>query len=376
MSGRKIRNFEIHHTSSPRLIHIIGAHRWDQPWRNALDVCRYFSRLGWSVTAYTRDVKAIDTRFRAAGIDIRHSPLRGMFDIYSALQLARELRGERYGTIVHVHRYRDAFAVLLARKIARRKDIRVVSTRHILNRGRQYAVARRIYRNLDAQIFVSESVRDRFLSSWPDGNFPFDPSKMHIITPTVNIPDTDPLPESEKGPKIVLCNSALVPGTGLETLIDAMSALRGMKTRLWIVGEGSADYIDSLRRRAQVRGVMELIDWKIRPTDSGNLIDRCHICVDPTLQGAPFGPTHIEYMAHQRAQVLSAAISPSEYVTDGVQALIVPPGDASALGNVLATLIQDPVMRQNIALAARRTYLDHFSWRECAETIRSIYMSL
>ena len=219
-------------------------------------------------------------------------------------------------------------------------------------------------------------MRDRFLATWPDGNYPFDAGRLHVISPAVNIPDTPPVPEAEKGPRVVLCRAPLLPGMGLETLIDSLTALRELKTRLRIVSNGDTDYIDVLRRRAQVRGVMDMIDWKLRPDDTYPLIDQCHIGVDPTLRGAPFGPTHIEYMARQRAQVITAAISPSEHITDGSQVLIVPPGDASALGEALRRLVLDEDLRHGIAATARQTYLDHFSWEECAETIRRLYASI
>lgn len=360
----------------PRLIHIIGANLWREPWRHALDVCRHFRDRGWSVTAYTRDAQAIDTRFSDAGIDLRHSPLRGMFDVYSAIQLSHDLRRERYGTIVHVHRYRDAFAVLLARKLAGRPDIRVVSTRHTMKRGATHALARRIYRNLDAQIFVSRAVRDRFLDTWPDHRYPFDIGRTHIIKPTVNLPDLPLVDEPEKGPKIVVCRAAMEPGNGLEVLIDAIGVLRGMKTRLWLVGQGDTDYIDTLRRRALTRGVMDMIDWKLRLADTTSLIDLCHIGVDPTMTDAPLGPTHIEMMARGRAQVLSSALSPSEYVADGREAFIVPRGDAGALGRALVTLVTDPQLRLTMAEHARQTYLDQFAWQQTAAEIEAIYAAI
>ena len=328
------------------------------------------------MTAYTRDAQAIDNRFREEGIDLRHSPLRGFFDIYSAFQLARDLSDERPGTIVHVHHYRDAFAVLLARKIARRKDIRVVSTCHFLRPGRRHALARRIYRNLDAQIFISQAVRDRFLSSWRGRKLPFPEERLHIITPTVNIDIPAVMPEPEKGPRVILCKVSLEPGTGLETIIDAMTALRGLKTRLRILGEGVADYTDSLRRRAQVRNVMDMIDWKVRTPDEPELIDQAHVCVDPAVAPIPFGPVHIEYMAHGRPMVITGAVSPSEYVHDGDEALIVPPGDAASLGEALRHLIEEPETRRAIASNARAAYLRHFSWPRVVESLRSLYESL
>lgn len=357
----------------PRLIHIIGANGWGEPWRHALDVCGYFRDRGWSVTAYTRDAKVIDSRFRGAGIDVRHCPLRGMFDLYSAWQLARDLRHEAWGTVVHVHRYRDAFAVLLARKLAGRKDIRVVSTRHKLRRGLRHALARRIYRNLDAQIFVSESVRDRFFATWSDGRYPFSVERTYVLTPTVHVPIEESAAEPERGPRVVLYKGVLEPGRGLETLIDAMTHLRGRKTRLWIVGEGDSDYVDTLRRRAQVRDVMDMIDWKLRYGDSGSVIDACHVGVDPALEEVALGPSHIEFMARGRAQVLSSAVSCPDGVGDGVEVLVVPRGDASALGEALLMLVSDDELRAGMGATARASYLDHFSWEGCVSVLERIY---
>lgn len=360
----------------PRLIHIIGANRWREPWRHALDVCRHFRDAGWSVTAYTRDAQAIDTRFREAGIDLRHSPLRGMFDIYSAFQLAADLRRERKDTIIHVHRYRDAFAVLLARKLARRPDIRVVSTCHTMKRGAAHSIARRIYRNLDAQLFVSEAVFDRFLSTWNGGNYPFDMTRTHVVVPAVRVDMDAPPPEPDKGPKVVMCRAAMEPGNGLETLIDAIVALRGRKTRLWLVGQGDTDYIDTLRRRAQARGVMEMIDWKVRVNDVTPLIEQSHLSVDPSTTGVSFGPSHIETMAFGRPQILSSAISPPECVVAGRDVDIVPRGDAGALGKALTSLVTDADRRATLGNNAFKTYNEHLSWRLTAPLLEEIYRSL
>ena len=93
----------------------------------------------------TRDAKVVDDHFRSAGIPLFHSPLRGFFDPASAVILARILRGlPTDRTYIHVHRYRDAFSVLLAKRIAKRPDIRIISTRHTVRPGRNSALFRRI----------------------------------------------------------------------------------------------------------------------------------------------------------------------------------------------------------------------------------------
>ena len=106
-----------------RLIHLISSNHWGGAWQYALDLCSHFLGKGWKVTALTCDAKAVDDRFRSAGVGLRHAPLRGLFDPASALILSSMLKEIPAGEgIVHVHRYRDAFTALLARRLAKRPD--------------------------------------------------------------------------------------------------------------------------------------------------------------------------------------------------------------------------------------------------------------
>lgn len=108
----------------------------------------------------TRDAKIVDDPFRRAGIRLLHAPLRGFFDPASAVILARTLRNlPRDRSYVHVHRYRDAFTVLLAKRLVKRPDIRVISTRHKVFPGRNSWLFRRIYNKINGHIFVSQTDR-------------------------------------------------------------------------------------------------------------------------------------------------------------------------------------------------------------------------
>lgn len=57
--------------------------------------------------------------------------------------------------------------------------------------------------------------------------------------------------------------------------------LKGSRMRLWIVGSGTPDYVDKLRRRALTRGVMEMIDWKRHSDNPLGLIRECDFGVLP-----------------------------------------------------------------------------------------------
>ena len=151
----------------PLLIHLISAVTWGGGERYALDVCRHFRSRGWRVLAFTRDSRAVDAPFEAEGVRPRHLPLRGYADWISPMRLASMLRsGRRETTVIHVHKYKDAFTALLARRLSRRKDVKVVLTRHLVKPASKSILSRCIYRSLDAQIFVSALARDRYLSTW------------------------------------------------------------------------------------------------------------------------------------------------------------------------------------------------------------------
>ena len=207
------------------------------------------------------------------------------------------------GTVMHTHRYRDAMLTLMARRLAGRKDICVVNTRHIVRRGRDSWLYRRMYRNLDARIFVSEAARERFLSA--RGGREACRSRANASTSlhnSINVPLSGAFPEPEKGPVIAVFHGPLRPGKGLETLIDALPRLKGARTRLRIVGTGHPDYIDALRNRAQARGAMEMIDWHKHTPDPHPLIRESHFGVLPSVVSEAFGLTNIEYMANGRAR--------------------------------------------------------------------------
>lgn len=358
--------------SARKLIHLVASNTWSGTERYALDLCTEFARRGWDVTAYTRDAKAVDSRFAAADIPLRHCPLRGWFDPSTIGILVRDLRKDPHGTIIHTHRYRDAFAALVARKLARRPDIHVINTRHIVRQAVNTRLYRRVYRNLDAQIFVSRAARDRFLSAWPGGDIPFPAERMHVVHNSINTDPPEPVPEPQKGPLIAIYHGRLAPGKGLEVLIDALPRLRGKRTRLWLVGGGNPDYVDRLRRHARMRGVMDLIDWKKHVDDPMPLIRAAHFGVLPSVTSEAFGLANIEYMAAGRPQICTDNGAQPEYLTSQ-EAILVGPGDSQALGDALLRLASDPQLRADMGAKAYAAFIFRLSWDRFSEKMERIY---
>lgn len=359
-----------------RLIHILSSVAWSGVERYALDICRSFADSGWSVTVYTRDARAVDTPFREAGIDLRHAPLMGLFDWASVALLSKHLKEEAQNTIIHTHTYRDAFTVLAARKLARRNDIKVIATRHHCRIARNTYIYKRIYRNLTAQIFVSRHVRTTFQTRWPNGKLPYDVNRTFILHNSLYTDPGTPTEPPVTGPIIAMYHGRLAPGKGLEDIIDALPALRGKRTRLWIVGIGDPDYTDRLRHRALESGVMDMIDWKGYTTDTNALIQKSHFGVMPSVIPEAFGLGNIEFMAAGRPIVATDNGAQPEYLTPRREALLVPPHNPEKLAQAMTELTSDPELRAKLGRNARREYQNRLSWAHFQKTLTAIYLEL
>lgn len=168
------------------LIHIVSSNKWGGVQTYALDICRHYAEAGWEVTALTRNAVGVDAPFAEAGIGLLHAPVGGFFDLASPMTLARKLReSPRGATVVHTHRYRDAFTALLAKKIANRPDVRIVTTRHSVRRGRDTRVFRKIYSGISAHIFVSEMCYNAFRHSLKK-DITLPPERIHILRNSIN----------------------------------------------------------------------------------------------------------------------------------------------------------------------------------------------
>lgn len=362
----------------PALIHLISAVTWGGGERYALDVCRHFRSLGWQVNAITRDSNAVDLPLDRAGIKVRHMPLRGYSDLVSPMRLASLLRRRPQGTVVHVHKYKDAFTALLARRIARRPDVRVVLTRHLIKPARRGWLSRCIYSGLDAQIFVSALARDRFINSWQGAPLPFPRSRIHTLHNSLLLEQPPYTPPPARGPRTVLFIGRLSPEKGVETLLQAAVKLRGHRTRIRICGTGQADYVDILKRLAQRLGIMEMIDWKGHVADVMPHILESHVAVLPSVAEEAFGLANIEVMSAGRLQICTASGAQREYLRDGRDAIFINAGDHEALADRLLSLLEDtstPPRIITMGMEAHARYAEILAWPHFAARLESIYRS-
>ena len=357
------------------LLHVVPSGEWGGPERYAFDICRHFGSMGWSVKALTRDARAVDRQFENAGIEVCHAPLRQYPDYYSARSMARLFKEMPPGEgIVHVHRYNDALTCILARRLARRPDIRLVATRHKAERGRDSLLRRIIYRGIDSHLFVSEFSKSKFYEGWKEGASPLSVEKTAVTFNSLLQSARQPAPQPDKGPVSAAYRGKLKPGKGLETLIDAFALLRRSKIRLKIMGKGHPDYVDRLRRRAQMAGVADQIDWS-RDTDfAEEKLARVHFGVLPSDEPEAFGMANLEFMACGKPQISTFSGAEREMLMPGEDSIEVPSSDPEALAEAIKLLAADSSLRSEMGAKALERYSRLFSWSRFIDRLYPHYI--
>lgn len=152
--------------------------------------------------------------------------------------------------------------------------------------------------------------------------------------------------------------------------------------RAYVIGgpmydtRGSQHTIDELRARAAALGVADRIGFTgfvERPAEALRALD---VVVHASTEPEPFGLVIAEGMACGKAVVASRAGGAAELVTEDVDALATPPGDATALAAALDRCAGDPALRARLGAEARRTAERLFDPKVFVSAFLQIYTTL
>lgn len=155
---------------------------------------------------------------------------------------------------------------------------------------------------------------------------------------------------------------------GLGVLLAALRQA-DLDVRCWIAGDGP----DTRRLRAEFAGDARL-EWLGRITDAernARLRGASVFCA-PSLHGESFGVVLIEAMAAGTPVVASALDGYRNVATDGVDALLVPPGDVGALAGALQRVLGDRSVAQALAASGERRAAE-FAMSSLARRYVAIY---
>ena len=161
---------------------------------------------------------------------------------------------------------------------------------------------------------------------------------------------------------------------GHRFLLDAWPLVTASAPDAWllIVGEGSE--ADALRARAASlgRAVARRVVFTGRREDVSSLTAELCVAVLPSLREAQ-GISILEAMARRRPVVATAVGGIPEVITSGVDGLLVPPEEPSALAGAIGRLLSDAPMRERIGEAGYRTVAERYSIDAQVHRIEAVY---
>lgn len=151
----------------------------------------------------------------------------------------------------------------------------------------------------------------------------------------------------------------LSPEKGIDVLIHSIADLPEIS--LTIVGTGEEEgYLRTLIAEDTRRIGAERVHLVRHVDDLEAFYTSLDIFVLPSSDHDPFGLVAAEAMMCGTPTIVTDACGLAGSLDDGVDALIVPAGSASALADAIRKL-EEPEYRQAIALRGRQAALEHFS---------------
>lgn len=176
------------------------------------------------------------------------------------------------------------------------------------------------------------------------------------------------------GGRLICVTNAGLPMKGLAFLIEALAKLRTEREAHLVVvaKQGDTRRVAIEARRFGVEDHVEVRE-SIEALELVELFASAEVAVVPSLYEG-FSLPAVEAMSCGVPLVSTTGGALPEVVgDDGGASLHVPPGDAAALANAVARLLDDEQLRVSLAAAGRKRVLDRFTWETTARASAAVY---
>jgi glycosyltransferase involved in cell wall biosynthesis len=175
---------------------------------------------------------------------------------------------------------------------------------------------------------------------------------------------------------VILFLSVLLPRKGYDVLLRAMPLVRARipHVRLILAGDDPRGLRPHAEQRARELGIVDSIEFagSIPTAGAPAIYRRARVFCQPSL-GEPFGLTILEAMASGRPVVATNAGGVPGFVQDGVNGLLVPPGDATMLADALVTMLENRDLATRTGAANRDAAVRRFDWERVVDRIEDAY---
>ena len=360
------------------VFHIVSGNTWSGAERYAADV---MTRLRHDTRFYSEMVcgknDAIIAQFQHLEIPVSILPLRGIADIDSPMRLARMLK--RGQNIVHAHTVKDAVTAVLAKRISENPHTRVLLTHHGMKKPRISYLHKKALAGVDRFVSVSQTAQEAFAQHARKVNL----RKSVVIRESVLPSPAPAVPVDVRrslrvhdGQVLLIYHGRLSHDKGVGTLLRAVTQLDKSTYHLAIAGEGQPKAVKELKAFAIANQLVGNVTFMGFQKDMQHILAQADVSVLPSTQPEALGMTCLEAMMLGLPVITTDNGAQREYITDGRDGVLVPPGDFMRLATEIKTLVDDESLRRQLGRNAREAFEAHLSYDRFYRELTTLYLSL
>jgi glycosyltransferase involved in cell wall biosynthesis len=199
-------------------------------------------------------------------------------------------------------------------------------------------------------------------------------AKTAVVPNYVDVPDAPPV--RARPAREILFLGLVGERKGVFDLLKAFAAARldNGELELTIGGNGAIERARSEAQRLGVAGHVDLRGW-VGPQEREALLARADIFALPSRnEGLPMSV--LEAMARGLPVIATPVGGLLELIEDGVNGVLIQPGDVEALARAILRLANDPAARAALGRAARQTVLARYSTAVVLPVLEEIYAAV
>ncbi len=365
-------------TTMINVFHIVSNKHWTGAEQYTYDlVDRLRNDPEFYVEVVCRKRPVVLKQYRRLEIPISILPLKGVTDIDSPVRFARLLRKGQ--NVIHVHSFKDAFMAVMARRISENRDTRVVVSVHGVYKPKKNYMYTKLYKSIDCFVFSSEMARDTFLGkakkSYADRTVVLRDSVCDSLIGTT-VPDLRREMKLDSHQALIMYHGKLAPEKGLDALLSALTRVDKTKYHLAIIGDGQPKYKAKIKGFIVANGLVHNVSLLGFRDNILEYLRQADFGVLPSIQPEALGISNLEYMMAGKAHICSNNGAQPEYVNDGVNGLLVPPGDEQALTAAINHLISDTAARSRMGTQAQKDFQEKLDYPTFYNKMTDLYRSL
>ena len=316
-------------------------------------------------------------QYRRLEIPISILPLKGVTDIDSPVRFARLLRKGQ--NIIHVHSFRDAFMAVMARRISENRDTRVIISVHGVYKPKKNYMYTKLYKSIDCFVFSSEMARDAFLGKakkqYADRGIVLRDSVCDSQIGT-QVPELRRELGLTNQQALIMYHGRLAAEKGLDGLLSALTHVDKAKYHLAIIGEGQPKYKAKIKGYIVANGMVNNVSLLGFRDNILEYLRQADFGILPSIQPEALGISNLEYMMAGKAHICSNNGAQPEYVQDGVNGILIPPGDEQALTQAINLLINDKATRSRMGTQAQKDFEENLDYPTFYQKMTNLYSSL